>query len=72
MRAAFPLIALALLAACGSRNDDVGGVSPEEDRMLNDAASALDANYMAPPDNEFIVANTATTNDTGNVSGNAQ
>ena len=62
MRAALPLLGLALLAACGSRNDDVGGVSPEEDRMLNDAASALDVNYMAAPDNG-VVANTA---DTGN------
>ena len=49
MRAALPLLGFALLAACGSRNDDVGGVSPEEDRMLNDAASSLDANYMAAP-----------------------
>lgn len=56
------LMPLLLLAACGSRSDDAGGVSPEEDRMLNDAASSLDANYMAAPDNG-AVANTA---DTGN------
>ena len=72
MRAALPLLALVLLAACGSRSDDVGGVSPEEDRMLNDAAASLDANYMAAPDNEFIVANAATANDTGIVTGDAQ
>jgi len=64
MRAALPLLGLALLAACGSRNDDVGGVSPEEDRMLNDAAASLDVNYMAAP------ANDAAANATD--SGNAQ
>ena len=63
MRAALPLLGLVLLAACGSRSDDVGGVSPEEDRMLNDAASSLDANYMAAPDNSAI----ANTTDAGNV-----
>ena len=38
------------------------GVSPEEDRMLNDAASSLDANYMAAPAN----AVDANTTDAGN------
>jgi len=56
MRAATALLGLALLAACGSRNDDVGGVSPDEDRMLNEAAASLDVNYMAAPDNS-VVAN---------------
>lgn len=56
------LLPLALLAACESRSDDVGGVSPEEDRMLNEAASSLDVNYMAAPDN----AATANATDTGN------
>ncbi len=62
MRAALPLLGLVLLAACGSRSDDVGGVSPEEDRMLNEAASSLDANYMAVPENSAD----ANTSDPGN------
>ncbi|MBS0479130.1 MAG: hypothetical protein JSR79_07515 [Proteobacteria bacterium] len=52
MRVAIPLLGLALLAACGSRSDDVGGVSPDEDHMLNEAAAALDVNYMTAPDND--------------------
>ena len=48
MRAALPLLALVLLAACGSRSDDVGGVSPEEDRMLNEAAASQDINATVP------------------------
>ncbi|QDZ06753.1 hypothetical protein FPZ24_04060 [Sphingomonas panacisoli] len=44
------LLPLLILAGCSSRADDTGSVSPEEDRMLNDAASSLDANYTAPPD----------------------
>ena len=51
MRAAVTLLGLALLAGCGSRNDDVGGVTPDEDRMLNEAAASLDVNYMAAPAN---------------------
>lgn len=62
------LLPLALLAGCGSRSDDVGGVSPEEDRMLNDAASSLDVNYMAAPDGSIVsnTADAANTTDTGN------
>ena len=40
----FPLL---LLAACGHKDDPVGAASPEEDRMLNEAASSLDVT----PDN---------------------
>jgi hypothetical protein len=72
MRAGLALLGLALLAGCGSRSDDVGGVSPEEDRMLNEAAASLDANYMAPVDNEFVVMNAAADNATGNTTGNTQ
>ena len=63
MRAALPLLALALLAACGSRNDDAGAVSPEEDRMLNAAAASQDINAAAQPDNTVD----ANTTDPGNV-----
>lgn len=60
MRTPVALLGLALLAACGSRTDDTGAVSPEEDRMLNEAASSLDVNYMAAPDNGAdVVANAA-------------
>ncbi len=50
MRAPLILLGLALLAACGSRNDDAGAVSPEEDRMLNEAAASQDINATAPAD----------------------
>ena len=64
MRAPFVLLGLALLAACGSRSDDAGAVSPEEDRMLNEAAASQDINA------------TPTTADDGNAdttdAGNAQ
>ena len=50
MRAAVALLGVALLAGCGSRNDDVGGVSPEEDRMLNEAAASQDINATTQPD----------------------
>ncbi len=42
------LIPLALLAACGPKSDN--GPSPEDDRQLNDAAAALDANDATPAD----------------------
>jgi hypothetical protein len=66
MRSTVVLLAFALLAACGHRNDDVGGVTPDEDRQLNEAAAALDVNYTAPPDNEFIVVNDSAPGSTGN------
>lgn len=44
------LTPLLLLAACGSGTTP-GGTSPEEDRLLNDAASSLEANFMTAPDN---------------------
>lgn len=47
MRVPIALSALALLAACGHKDDPVGAASPEEDRMLNEAASSLDVT----PDN---------------------
>lgn len=62
MNRAFALMPLLLLAACGSRSDDTGAVSPEEDRLLNDAASSLDANFMAAPD----AGADANTTDAGN------
>ena len=49
MRAPLVLIALGLLAGCGRSNDDVGGVSPEEDRLLNEAAASQDANLTTAP-----------------------
>lgn len=49
MRVPPALVAFALLAGCGHRNDDVGGVSPEEDRMLNEAAASQDANLTSQP-----------------------
>jgi hypothetical protein len=66
MRAPLALLGFALLAGCGNRNDDVGGVSPDEDRQLNEAAAALDVNYMAEPDNGFIAANATAPDDQGN------
>ncbi|MES2097007.1 MAG: hypothetical protein V4459_09630 [Pseudomonadota bacterium] len=53
MRARYilPLAALAGLSACGSGGTAPGGISPEEDRQLNEAASGLDANFMTTPDN---------------------
>ena len=54
MRAGLALLSictLASLSACGSGHNDPGAVSPEEDRMLNEAASSLDANADALPEN---------------------
>jgi hypothetical protein len=62
MRAALALLGLALLAGCGSRSDDTGAISPEEDRMLNEAAASQDINAVVPADTG-VDANTA---DTGN------
>ena len=46
-RAAAAMAALLLLAACGQRGaTDVGGVTPDEARQLNDAAAMLDANAV--------------------------
>lgn len=49
--ALFSLSALAILSACGSGHNDAGPVSPEEDRMLNEAASSPDADHTALRDN---------------------
>ncbi len=46
MRQLVALVPLALLAACGSKS--VNGPSPEDDRQLNEAAAALDANDSTP------------------------
>ncbi|MBN8816786.1 MAG: hypothetical protein J0J06_15235 [Sphingomonas sp.] len=62
MRAPLPLTCFLLLAACGSHNDDAGSVSPEEDRLLNEAASSLDVNSAAAPD----TGADANTTDSGN------
>jgi hypothetical protein len=51
MRARFiplGLAAFASLSACGSGGTTPGGASPEEDRLLNEAAAREDA---TPPDN---------------------
>lgn len=48
MNRSFALMSLLLLAACGSRSDDTGAVSPEEDRMLNEAAASQDINATVP------------------------
>ncbi|MDB5680660.1 MAG: hypothetical protein JWO16_465 [Sphingomonas bacterium] len=55
---ALVLMPLLFLAGCGSHNDDVGGVSPEEDRMLNEAAASQDINATTAPD-EGVDANSA-------------
>lgn len=49
MRAPLALAALALLAGCHQRSDDASAVSPEEDRMLNEAAASQDVNMAAQP-----------------------
>lgn len=49
MRAPLALVAIALLAGCGHKTDDVGGVTPEEDRMLNEAAASQDINLTSEP-----------------------
>ncbi len=46
MRPLLALIPLALLAACGSKSGN--GPSPDDDRQLNEAAAALDANDATP------------------------
>ena len=48
MRGRLAFASFLLLAACGHKDEPVGAVSPEEDRMLNEAASSLDA---PQPDN---------------------
>ena len=48
------LAPLLVLGACGHKDEPVGAVSPEEDRMLNEAASSMDA-----PQATGNVANTA-------------
>jgi hypothetical protein len=67
MRAALTLIPLALLAACGPKSDN--GPSPEDDRQLNEAAAALDANDAAPagqPANASAVSAADQSSDQGN------
>jgi uncharacterized lipoprotein len=50
MRARAMLASLALLAGLAgcSSHDDTGGVSADDQRALNDAASMLDANNAVP------------------------
>ncbi|MDB5678976.1 hypothetical protein [Sphingomonas bacterium] len=43
------MLPLLFLAGCHQRSDDVGGVSPEEDRMLNEAAASQDINLTSEP-----------------------
>lgn len=45
---------LLLIAACHSNRDDPGAVSPEEDRMLNEAAATQEA--PSPVDNNAQAA----------------
>lgn len=48
MRHASGLFAIALLAGCGSGNDQPGGVTAGEAQALNDAAEMLDARTYVP------------------------
>jgi hypothetical protein len=50
MRRLLPVLALALLAACGQRDTDPGpgGVSVGEARALDEAASMLDQQRLPP------------------------
>ena len=41
------LVAALTLAACHPARDPSGAVTPEQDRQLNEAAAALDANAMS-------------------------
>ena len=47
-------VALLLLAACGPRGGEPGGVTPDEAQQLNDAATMLDANAV---DANVVIAN---------------
>lgn len=42
-----------VLAACSSKTEEPGAVTADEARQLNDAAAMLDANSMAPADNDI-------------------
>ena len=44
------LVAALLLAACGQQPADPSVVTSDEDRQLNEAAAALDANTVAADD----------------------
>jgi hypothetical protein len=51
MKRALLILLLALPAACGSSDQGVGGVSPEEAKALNEAAAKIDGrmeNISAP------------------------
>ena len=50
--------ALALLAGCGGGDKGAGGLSAEEERALDNAASMLDESNLALPD-DSMVANEA-------------
>lgn len=52
-RIALVLMPALLLAACGGNQDPtLGGLDPDEASALNDAAAMLDANSVAPPDDD--------------------
>lgn len=47
--------ALALLAGCGGGDTGAGGVSPEEERALDNAAAMLDSqSNLAVPDDSMV------------------
>lgn len=69
--------ALLLLAGCGSGDKGAGGLSPEEERALDNAAAMLDESNLIVPDdsmaaNESAVAAEENAAEEGNTAGNGQ
>ena len=59
MKLLFPLLSLALLAACGRDDATAGGVTPGEARALDEAAEMLEARRL--PDEALAPATAAPT-----------
>jgi hypothetical protein len=70
MRLAIALLPFALLAACGAK-PDASGPSADDDRQLNDAAAALDANDSTAP-TQPAAGSPVTAADQPAIQGNAQ